>query len=576
MSDINNSYHIFMFPFKWDNKHNQNDDLRHIDFEKRVVERVDDFSAELEKNNWQKKQFKPSASTDDYNQYKYFYPYARRAIYFIDDKLEESPGTELVYDNSEKDCTIGEYIIDIKGDDNYALDIDAIKIKIYETGVALLSFHLTNKKYKNFKEIRLINDFGRRIYPQFLSNNGKQYVDFAKNKFLPNCITIKTDGIEIIDDFSYFNKYPNISENPNHLPDFIMELLGNKFVDNKNGLKTGSFYIQPVLDDRMFVISWYKSKILINKFSTIVNGKYNYLNSDLWYKYIFIDGKDKTCSSKELQKNLISNATYDRWIESGSLYGVTPYSLVLLTSDTKFAQNVLQTHLKTMYYEMTALTLAQRASILSFSEEVSFISDLNESNLVVRVRELHKYYIRFVNRMYFKEISAFEQGIEIFDKMQEMMRIESEINDLDEEINELHNYASLIEDKKTGTMLNILTIIGALFIIPSFVAGFFGVNIDTFMILFNKYSITEFFVNAFVKPKEFYPLWYWLFFYFDIPAIVIGILITIFTDIKIVNIISKTMEKGRIRKLLTIIIIGLLLLFILLPIYYLIYYLFIF
>jgi Mg2+ and Co2+ transporter CorA len=57
------------------------------------------------------------------------------------------------------------------------------------------------------------------------------------------------------------------------------------------------------------------------------------------------------------------------------------------------------------------------------------------------------------------------------------MKIAEQVKDLDNEIEELHNYAVLLEDKERNKSLFTLSLIGALFIIPAFITGFYGMNI---------------------------------------------------------------------------------------------------
>jgi Mg2+ and Co2+ transporter CorA len=136
--------------------------------------------------------------------------------------------------------------------------------------------------------------------------------------------------------------------------------------------------------------------------------------------------------------------------------------------------------MQTIYYKMAELCLVQRACILRFSEEVARISAMNENkknSLTARVSNLYKQYIRFVNRVYFREITAQEQGIELYSMLQEHMKIEQNVKDLDNEISELHQYAILREDQERNKNLTLLSILGAVFIIPTFISGFYGMNL---------------------------------------------------------------------------------------------------
>ena len=90
---------------------------------------------------------------------------------------------------------------------------------------------------------------------------------------------------------------------------------------------------------------------------------------------------------------------------------------------------------------------------------------------------MHSKYLRFINQLYFREVTAQEQGIEMYDMMANSMAIERDVKRLDEEIEKLHQRIRLKEDKKTNESLYLLTVLGALFVFPSLITSFFGMNI---------------------------------------------------------------------------------------------------
>ena len=47
---------------------------------------------------------------------------------------------------------------------------------------------------------------------------------------------------------------------------------------------------------------------------------------------------------------------------------------------------------------------------------------------------------------------------------------------MDEEIEELHSYATLLDEKKQSKQLKNLTILGLLFIIPTFIISYYSLN----------------------------------------------------------------------------------------------------
>lgn len=504
-----------MFPFKWNYKA-KDKPLHELDFEQRT--NTDKFTKFLLNGEWVKPDPMFTCGVEDYNKYVYFYEYARQVIFDLGNAKNKSKSS--VYEFSYK--RTGDFILTLKDGKKYVLKIDAIKLKVYKTGVAILSYHLANYQYSSSDDILKINDFGRRVYPQFLkeSDLGDSYIHKAQNYFLPFEVELELNGKTepIKEDFTHFNGLNLIRDNPTKVSRIITDLLGDKF---KNGLKenvqVGEIHINPVIDDRMFVLSWYGNNDLsgtLKKFDS-EKEEYYYSKSDFWYQYVFVDGNSKTCESKIMIKNLLEESTYDRWVDYGTLFGLSSYSFVALTDKSGFGENTLVPHLKLMYYEMVALSLAQRASILCFSEEVSFVSDVKDSRVTQRVRELHKHYIDFVNRMYFKEISSQEQGIELYGLMQEKMKISQGVETLEKEISELHQYATLIEERKNSDSLDLIAILGALFVIPSFITGFFGMNLTSVIDLFDKWFAPS------ICNGGFKLLWKWLFSCISIPGLVI-------------------------------------------------------
>lgn len=426
MNDIY-SYHTFMFPFRWK-----------------------DAEPQLLDIEWTSKKFEVNESTEHYNEYYYFHDFARRALFNEADDSKIYPTKYF-----EKNQYNGKlFSFEIKRYDlpltTYSLIIDGVSLRTFETGVAILTVNLKNTMHKSFDDALIINDFGRRLYPQFLTQNekGHDYAYEAKNTFLPQKIAF-ADIVDIFD-VDAVQAYC--------LPQYITKLIGTKEVD-------------PLLDDRMFVIS----HMLDNDISK--NMKDDYKENPLWYKYVFVDSYSLNCQNSEMRKSLIKQSTYDRWSDCGTLYGVTRYSFVCISDSSDFSRNVINQHIRRHYFQMMSLVLAVRASIIRFSYKVTDISSMPEDkNLSKEVSDFYKEYIQFVNRIYFREISPQEQGIELYTKALDIMQIEKNIKDLDEEIAELFHYADMKEQSSINTRVAKLTQYGIPLMIMSLAAGIFGVN----------------------------------------------------------------------------------------------------
>ncbi|MCD3350629.1 hypothetical protein G8V03_06725 [Clostridium botulinum D/C] len=471
------SSHIFIFPFRWDYINNRNcfDDC----IDNRL--NVEKFIESLDENKWIKKE-DTITNNLEYNQYTYFYDNVRDAIYgkkILEEykfdwkyKFKNSiysftkrtmtkDDLQIVY-NYKYTGKFSKYGINVKKEKDYykeySLDIRDIKLKIYDTGVAVLSYFLDNYEYKNPEDILNINDYGRRIYPQYYP------LDKVKNSFLATELTITLDK-DIIENFNY-DGY----NNPTKISKTIMHLLGSKFKCIKQEVKKDDIFINPVIDDRMFVICMYINNTIADILTQY--RKNMHLRNEFWYKYIFVDNNFPTCQDEDMSEKLLKSSTYTRWKNYGTLFGISRYSFVGIKEmpDKNGENDFLINHFNTLYYEMVLLALIQRASVLRFSDEVSKIAQLDNDKALEKTKQLQKYYLWFVTKLYFSEVTAQEQGIELYDKLIAMMRIKEDVEKLDKKIEEANNYAASISSQKTNNLLNIVTFVGVAISVMTLVA----------------------------------------------------------------------------------------------------------
>jgi Mg2+ and Co2+ transporter CorA len=477
MLDTNPFYssHIFIFPFEWKYEKGK----RPL-FEDQAD--LSDLIALMQKAtaHWKRSDsWLNPKSILQYNEANYFYEFVRPVLY--DSGKKET--LQCHYSREFKKPET-EYVIEVDDDTTYRLELDDIVLSFYSTGVGFMAFHLLNRKVSQSspKDILRINEFGRRLYPaSYLSQRdliGQQaFFDDATwerglkgtqniAKLLARSLRIETNGNAWAKD--YFKQW---TESPklDSLPGLISTLLPTTFAQEIS--------LSPVLDDRMFVLCWYGNDDLIEqmKFGANTDG---YKHLDWWYEYIFVDGDGKTCQNDELFTELLQKHTNARWANYGTFYGVSRYSMVCLTetmSTNGFSKTVCS-QIQTMYYKLALLCLVQRACTLRFSQEVTTISQLpkRDRKISERVGSLYKQYIRFINKIYFREVTAQEQGIELYDLLQTHMRLDTHVKELEGEIRELHNYALILEENGRSEKLDVLTYLGAFFVVPSFVVSFFS------------------------------------------------------------------------------------------------------
>jgi hypothetical protein len=450
------SSHIFIFPFKWDYINKNNFINESID--KRID--LDKFKGLLGNNGWEE----DNSNLDDdsgYNQYAYFYENVRHAIY--NKNKDEVKNHNIICYKYKNINAVDTYNIKLSTGKEYSLRLKDIKLKIYRTGVGSLSYFVENYDYKLEEDILKINDFGRRIYPQYLP------LDKCQNNFLAEELILKFNNAEAI------GKKFNDKQRTIQIAEIVKGVFGKNFVFEKDEIKEKKIYIEPIIDDRMFTMCIYRSNKLSDE---LKQSPEEYFKSDFWYKYIFVDNNNITCQDEEMTSKLLKESTYTRWRNMGTLYGISRYSFVMLKEESEESDNedYLLTHFRTMYYEMTLLALTQRASILRFSNEASQVSGQSDGQALKNIKELQRHYIQFINKIYFREVTAQEQGIELYNKLLEMMKIERDVKRLDDEIDEIHKYTSLVSTGFTNNLLRLITYITASITISNFVSGLYKIS----------------------------------------------------------------------------------------------------
>jgi len=468
------SQHIFLFPFTV-----QSDK----DFK--------DFWENLEKKNdkWERLpfSFKEDANLR-YNEWVYFYDYVRKSLFDTEpEKNSEKENPFVKYFAIKRDIIKNSHIvyhlasIDKNGKCKkdwkiFDLTINNISLFLFRTNVGVLSIELLNYKqedgfipnsdlnqsnnwYEEFKDTLLINDFGRRIYPQFIGKaNGNNNDDndcskgtgVTKNTFLADKIEFYLGtGAQEVEEFKTEDYLNEKIKSGMRFPKYFNLLLGD--------LKDK---IVPLIDDRMYTVCWYGNNVLSKDLTQKTpEEEYKFLTSEDWYKYVYIDGKDIGVANKKMMKALNRVATYDRWADYGTLFGITRYSLVALTDESYFSYTILREHMRGVYYLMAVLLLAQRASIVHFFDKVTEISQVLEdkkpfsSKILEQVTSLYSSLIEFESRLHFAEVTPQEQGIEMYKKAYSIMGIDELSDDLKYEVEKLHNFIDLQNSKENSESL---------------------------------------------------------------------------------------------------------------------------
>lgn len=441
------SVHTFMFPFQWSIK----------DFEEKTFSEQIDLNKIQYSNSGHWERFTIPVNNQElddlYNERNYFYEFLHEALY------DNGSNCSLIrhYERNEPKHGGVVYRITCAGGKEYELDVKAINLNLYSTGVGVLSFFMENRKYADPEAVLNINQYGRRVFPPFIKDVEDRTLIAQKLEFI-----------------GLYGRETGYCEEFNHYSNKIASNTPATFIAEMIREVATNIQLKPVIDDRMFVLSWYKNNEWANQFCG--EGYEDFIMSNKWYEFVFVDKpNDMSCQNTEMQKALIKDSTYERWQKWCSLYGVSRYSLALATNTT--CPPFLLQYFETEYARMSELILVQKASILRFSAEVTNISNLeNRKELSLKLGSLYKEYIRFVNQIHFREVSAQDQGIEMYEKLYKLIKINEHVEKLDKEIEELYNYVTLREDRRVNNTVSLLTWIATIFVPITVVASIFGMS----------------------------------------------------------------------------------------------------
>jgi len=357
-----------------------------------------------------------------------------------------------------------------KGETVYCLQLTSIRLKVYDTGVALLMISGENYTHSNQAAINAINEYGRRVNMPFLPA--------SDHPLCADRLSISVNGKTVCDDFSAFLR--NLQKEPknqtvswNYIMRPIQYLLDGDGLDNgglrltTNSYKTAQgFLIRPCIDDRMFVCCLIRN----NEFSKALTaydaqqGTYRYLTgcdstspvlrqlSDDLYQMISIE-TSLSCQSVVMKRKLLEAAVYDRWIDYGTVYGICQHSFICVTGEADYLLSTPINPFLTQLVELTALVVVQRAYQLLLFDRVSAISDkFNADTLIdeaqfVEIENLQAIYVKCQNQILLSQVSTQEQGIELYAMLQSRLLITESKPIMDEQINNLRDVSTISHER---------------------------------------------------------------------------------------------------------------------------------
>lgn len=404
---------------------------------------VETVKASIKARGWRKKE-RNFLHPDDFMLLKYLSSSARSIF------CEEKDICEI-YELPVSEDTI--YVVN-----DYELPIYAYELHLYHFGIGILFIHIKNEKYKDVDDIRKINDYGRRISIPFLPDSPGRFILCAEK------IGIRSKTEEYITDFrsavkTWSEKKEAVDQEVINClmqpTEFLFQLVGC----TKKQIETTS-------DDRMFTFCLLRDNSLSKEIEQHYSEETDELIKKL-YQIIHADPDDVTCQNREMRKRILQNAVYERWSDYGTLYGVTNYSMLCITSESEFINAGVVKPFLIEYKYLVSLVLAQKIGISMFSELAGdIVKGVDDSKLINKKQvknliNLQEQYITFKNQLLILEASAQEQGVELYQLLRQQMQIADEQAILDEQLESLYEVTNVSNGNRiegVGIKLAVLAI----------------------------------------------------------------------------------------------------------------------
>jgi hypothetical protein len=238
--------------------------------------------------------------------------------------------------------------------------------------------------------------------------------------------------------------------------------------------------IEPVIDDRMFVACYYQNGAFVDAMREWEDDQYCYLThakekypfdklsvASRLYTMMYVDGDGICCHSRDmLQKMLSDEHIYTRRLEygwydekteetvfAGIITGISEYALISVAKNPP--PHLIDAFL-TQYVEMAILTLAQRASLLSFEY---MISEYARGEKNYSAPKIHDKYILFQSQLLLNEVTPQQQGIELYELLKANLMIDKQKAEIKEQIEGSFEHVNYIHDKKENRMLLLISLL---------------------------------------------------------------------------------------------------------------------
>lgn len=407
-----------------------------------------------------------SKQADDY----LFYTFER---FFNDEFLEVVKGSKSInYKLKKGDFDYYQIIIHEKNNkkSSYFLQLDSVFLRFLDEaqnlGFLVISCH--NLDYPLTDDINRINQYGRRVYEPFLSEDPV----YQESPYDLRLVS-QAQKEEWSEDSTPSKDVDFVQKPKSAIKDLLTWFFGDR-VDLFYKQTDNRPLLTSIIDDRMFVHSNFVLKP--NEFELLADSirgkeyseffqaiashdlKAIYEQEQQLYKYIYIDNGYPTYQSPVSIRDVLEQSVYDRWLDYGTFYGVTQHSMQMFLKQPT-PPGFLFTYFYSEYLELSLFVLAQRMKILDFSFRAGAVAESikdGDRAAVQKSLDLQKDYVVFKNQYLLAEISPQEQAVDLYRRLQKNLYVAEQKELLDDQIQSLYEIGITQDNIRQNEQNNLL------------------------------------------------------------------------------------------------------------------------
>lgn len=425
-----------------------------------------------------------------YDEYVYFHPFTRD-ILFDQSNIDYEKSMVYLYFKKSKELKL-KVTYKEKGNKGFHeiekfYPINSIQLHLFDLNVGILTIQIQTAKTLKFREILQFNELVRRIAPSW---QGQKDIGHLPQKVE----FIDLNGHTIVESVEDFNEQEMI-QRPRDGVVYVSKLIQHLMSPLKNDKKADlsktdqtELRYQTALDERMVVYSYVC-------FDDKVQASEIILSDDDFLAFVLVDREPGgSFSNKSMTKKYLKQYKYNRWEDLGTRYGFSRYSGVVLGKDDPWIEDGKEIHFfrdkifkdfKTIYYQIALILYFHRAALLKFSHESSLCSEIlsRSQNNIKQVNDLRKDFLVFTNKFWFTEITNQDQGIEMFDQWEGILRNKELFDEVAYELKEINEFIEREQDKNSADEMHqlekrvgTLTIITIIFLPIMLLTSILGMN----------------------------------------------------------------------------------------------------